>query len=80
MRLMGIEGMVPKANTSRPAAEHPVYPYLLRKLASCRPNQVWAADVTYIPMAHGFLYLVAILDWTWTGIRGACWLGGSPTP
>lgn len=63
MRLMGIEGLVPKANTSRPAPEHAVYPYLLRNLTICRPDQVWAADITYIPMAHGSLYLVAILDW-----------------
>ena len=63
MRLMGIEGLVPKSNTSRPSPEHAVYPYLLRNLKICRPNHVWAADVTYIPMAHGFLYLVAIMDW-----------------
>jgi putative transposase len=63
MRLMGLESVAPKPNTSEPSPEHPVYPYLLRKLAISRPNQVWAADITYIPMAHGFAYLVAIIDW-----------------
>jgi putative transposase len=62
MRLMGIESIAPKPNTSKPAPEHPVYPYLLRNLDICRPDQVWAADITYIPMAHGFAYLVAIID------------------
>jgi len=63
MRLMGLEAMVPRPGTSRPAPGHKVYPYLLRRLAITRPNQVWAADITYIPMARGFLYLVAIMDW-----------------
>jgi putative transposase len=63
MRIMGIEGIAPKPNTSRPAPEHPVYPYLLRGLSISRPNQVWAADITYIPLARGFAYLVAIMDW-----------------
>lgn len=63
MRLMGLESVAPKPSTSEPAPEHPVYPYLLRNLAISRPNQVWAADITYIPMAHGFAYLVAIIDW-----------------
>jgi putative transposase len=63
MRLMGLESVAPKPGTSRPAPEHPVYPYLLRNLAICRVNQVWAADITYIPMAVGFAYLVAIIDW-----------------
>jgi putative transposase len=63
MRLMGIESVAPKPKTSRPAPEHPIYPYLLRNLAISRPNQVWATDITYIPMAHGFMYLVAIMDW-----------------
>jgi len=63
MRLMGLESIAPKPNTSKPAPEHPVYPYLLRNLEICRPDQVWAADITYIPMAHGFAYLVAIIDW-----------------
>jgi len=63
MRLMGLESVAPKPNTSRPAPEHPTYPYLLRNLAICRVNQVWAADITYIPLAFGFAYLVAIIDW-----------------
>jgi len=63
MRLMGLEAIAPKPNTSRPAPEHPVYPYLLRQLSVSRVNQVWAADITYIPLSHGFAYLVAIMDW-----------------
>jgi putative transposase len=63
MRLMGLEAVYQKPSTSRPAAAHLVYPYLLRGLAIDRVNQVWAADITYIPMARGFLYLVAIMDW-----------------
>jgi putative transposase len=63
MRLMGLETLAPKPATSRPAPAHRVYPYLLRGLAIERPNQVWAADITYIPMARGFLYLVAVMDW-----------------
>jgi putative transposase len=63
MRIMGLEAIAPKPNTSKPAPEHPVFPYLLRKLSICRPNQVWAADITYIPLARGFAYLVAIMDW-----------------
>jgi putative transposase len=63
MRIMGLEALAPKPNTSQPAPEHPVYPYLLRKLSIGRPNQVWAADITYVPLAHGFAYLVAIMDW-----------------
>lgn len=63
MRLMGLESIAPKRKTSEPKPEHPVYPYLLRKLAISRPNQVWAADITYIPMARGFAYLVSIIDW-----------------
>ena len=63
MRLMGLESLAPKPNTSKPNHEHPVYPYLLRGLTIDRPNQVWAADITYIPLARGFAYLVAIMDW-----------------
>jgi putative transposase len=63
MRLMGIEAIYPKPNTSRPNKEHKVYPYLLRNLKIDRPNQVWAIDITYIPMKKGFQYLVAIIDW-----------------
>jgi putative transposase len=63
MRQMDLEALVPKPGTSRPGHQHPVYPYLLRGLRIERPNQVWAADITYIPLAHGFVYLVAIMDW-----------------
>jgi len=63
MRVMGLESVAPKPDTSEPHPEHPVFPYLLRNLAICRANHVWAADITYIPMAHGFAYLVAIIDW-----------------
>lgn len=63
MRLMGLEALAPKPGTSRPAPGHRIYPYLLRGLTIDRPNQVWAADITYIPMARGFLYLMAIIDW-----------------
>jgi len=63
MRLMGLESVAPKPNTSKPNEEHPVYPYLLRGVTIDRPNQVWAADITYIPLARGFAYLVAIMDW-----------------
>ena len=52
-----------RPNTSKPAPGHKIYPYLLRKLAVTRPNQVWATDITYVPMARGFVYLVAIVDW-----------------
>ena len=62
MRLMGIEAIYRKRRTSLPGAGHKVYPYLLATLAIERPNQVWAADITYLPMAKGFAYLVAILD------------------
>jgi putative transposase len=63
MRLMGIEAIYPKPNSSRRNPRHPVYPYLLKNLAITRPHQVWAADITYVPMERGFVYLVAILDW-----------------
>jgi putative transposase len=63
MRLMGLEAMVPKPNTSEPHPEHPVYPYLLRNLTISRPDHVWASDITYVPMKTGFVYLVAIMDW-----------------
>jgi putative transposase len=63
MRRMGIEALYRKPNTSKPAPGHKIYPYLLRKLPITRPNQVWAMDITYIPMARGFIYLAAVLDW-----------------
>jgi putative transposase len=63
MRLMGIAALGPKPKTTKPAPEHKIFPYLLRDLVIDRPNQVWAADITYIPIGRGFLYLVAIIDW-----------------
>lgn len=63
MRRMGIEAIYRRPNTSKPAAGHKIYPYLLRKLVIDRPNQVWATDITYIPMARGFVYLAAVVDW-----------------
>ena len=63
MERMGISAIYPGANTSKPAIGHKIYPYLLSDVDIVRPNQVWSADITYIRMAHGFLYLVAIIDW-----------------
>ena len=63
MRQMGITAIYPKAKTSKPGKGHNIYPYLLRNLVIDRPNQVWAADISYVPMAKGFVYLVAIMDW-----------------
>ena len=63
MRKMGMEAIYRKPNTSQRHARHPVYPYLLRDLKIDRPNQVWATDITYIPMRRGFVYLIAVLDW-----------------
>ncbi|MDZ7927279.1 MAG: IS3 family transposase [Agrobacterium sp.] len=63
MKKMGIEAIYRRPNTSKPAPGHKIYPYLLRKLAVTRPNQVWAMDLTYIPMARGFVYLCAVVDW-----------------
>ena len=63
MKKMAITAIYRRPNTSKPAPGHKVYPYLLRKLAVMRPNQVWATDITYVPMARGFVYLVAIVDW-----------------
>jgi putative transposase len=63
MRRMGIEALYRKPNTSKPAPGHQIYPYLLRKLPVTKPNQVWAMDITYIPMARGFVYLAAVVDW-----------------
>jgi putative transposase len=63
MQKMGLEAIYQKPNTSRPHPEHKIYPYLLRDVNITEPNQVWCADITYIPMRRGFLYLVAIMDW-----------------
>src|ERR1700757_5123866 len=63
MRKMGIAALGPKPTTTKPAPGHKVYPYLLRNMTIDRPNQVWAADITYLPIGRGFLYLVAIIDW-----------------
>ena len=63
MRLLGLAGMAPGPNTSRAHPAHKIYPYLLRGVAVVRPNQVWSTDVTYIRLARGFVYLVAIIDW-----------------
>jgi len=63
MRQMGIEALYRRPSTSKPADGHKIYPYRLRNLAIERPNQVWAMDITYIPMARGFVYLAAVVDW-----------------
>jgi putative transposase len=63
MKKMAIEALYRRPNTSKPAPGHKVYPYLLRNLAVARPNHVWAMDITYIPMARGFVYLAAVVDW-----------------
>jgi putative transposase len=63
MRLMGLEAIYPKPRLSIPSKEHQIYPYLLKGVSIDRPDQVWGADITYIRLAHGFLYLVAIMDW-----------------
>lgn len=63
MRTMGLAALYPKRNLSRANQAHKVYPYLLRDITIDRPNQAWATDITYIPMARGFVYLVAIMDW-----------------
>ena len=63
MKRMGVEAIYRKPNTSKPAPGHKIYPYLLRGLKVERPNQVWAMDITYIPMARGFVYLAAVIDW-----------------
>src|SRR5207237_6876765 len=63
MRRMGIAALGPKPRTTKPAPGHKIFPYLLRNMVIDRPNQVWAADITYVPIGLGFLYLVAIMDW-----------------
>jgi transposase InsO family protein len=63
MKTMGIEALYRRPNTSKPAPGHKVFPYLLRKIPVTAPNQVWAMDITYVPMARGFVYLAAVVDW-----------------
>jgi putative transposase len=63
MGLLGLAGMAPGPNTSRPHPQHKIYPYLLRGVTITRPNQVWSTDITYIRLARGFVYLVAVIDW-----------------
>jgi putative transposase len=63
MRRLGLPSVAPKPGTAQPAPGHPVYPYLLRGLAIVRPNQVWCTDITSIRLAHGFVYLTAVMDW-----------------
>lgn len=63
MRTLGLAGMAPGPNTSRPHPQHKVYPYLLRGMVIDRPRQVWSTDVTYVRLRHGFVYLVAVMDW-----------------
>src|SRR5271167_3092260 len=63
MRRMGIEALYRRPRTTKPEPGHKIYPYLLGSMAITRPNQVWAMDITYIPMAHGFVYLAAAVDW-----------------
>ena len=63
MRRMGIEALYRRPRTTTPEPGHKIYPYLLRDIEITRPNQVWAMDITYIPMARGFVYLAVVLDW-----------------
>jgi putative transposase len=63
MGVLGLAGMAPGPSTSRPRPQHKAYPYLLRGVAAGRPNQVWSADITYVRLARGFVYLVAVVDW-----------------
>jgi putative transposase len=63
MRILGLESIYPRPRTSIPSPEHKIYPYLLKGLNINKPNQVWSADITYIPMCQGFVYVVAIIDW-----------------
>ena len=75
MRLIGLKAIYPKPKTSRPHPQHKIYPYLLRGFTIDRPNQLWVADITYIPMSRGFMYL----DRSWTGTVAKCSPGGCPT-
>lgn len=63
MQTLGLAGMAPDPNTSKPHPQHKIYPYLLRGVDIIRPNQVWSTDITYIRLPRGFVYLVAIIDW-----------------
>ena len=63
MKRMRIEALYRKPTTSKPAPGHKIYPYLLRGMTVTRPNQVWCMDITYVPMARGFVYLAAVVDW-----------------
>jgi putative transposase len=63
MQKMGLEAIYPRPSTSKSAGQHKLYPYLLRDVEIIRPNQVWSADITYVPMVGGFMYLVAVIDW-----------------
>ncbi len=63
MRILGLEAIYPKKGLTLPHPAHPVYPYLLRGIPIIRPNQVWSTDITYVRLAHGFAYLVALIDW-----------------
>jgi len=63
MRLMGLQAIYPKRRTTHPAPGHKIYPYLLRDVAITGPDHVWSTDITYLPLRHGFLYLVAVIDW-----------------
>jgi putative transposase len=76
MQLMGIEAVYRRPRTSNPAPGHKVFPYLLRGITINRANQVWASDITYIPMARGFVYLAAVMDW----FARRSWLGGCRSP
>ena len=72
MRQMGLRALYPKPRASRPGQGHKIYPYLLQGLSIERPNQVWATDICYIPMAKGFMYLVAIMDWATRRVLSWC--------
>jgi putative transposase len=63
MRRLGIAAICRRPNTSKPAPGHKIYPYLFRNLAVTRPDQVWAMDIIYVPMARGFVYVAAVVDW-----------------
>ena len=72
MRLMDLRALYPRQRTSQPGKGHKIYPYLLRDLCIERADQVWATDICYLPMAKGFMYLVAIMDWQSRKVRITC--------